>query len=224
MLTSKCILEIINNFKELDCDIEENVLNNIIEENINIIRDNLKILEQFSLTMNLKEFKKKRIDKIYSDIIVSLIRSNRFDDFDYIHDIISQLDLEKIELTKDIVDELYAILNDDMNFIKQYELLNAKDIFINKKINFYYFLFKYILKNSIYIYQFPFLVDLRKKIIKLIKNNLNEELFKIKNIININDKIEYVIKTFVGSDYYYFKFINYIKLISFLNIYYITDG
>ena len=72
--------------------------------------------------------------------------------------------------------------------------------YLMKKINFYYILFKYILKYQIYIYQIPFLLKSRKNILELIKSNLKE--IKNKDIKDIYNKFEYIIDFFTDSKYY----------------------
>ena len=67
-----------------------------------------------------------------------------------------------------------------------------------EKINFYYFILKFILKNSIYIYQFTFLLKTRIFIIQLLKS---------KNILYINkntykERIEYIFIKIIDSKYY----------------------
>ena len=80
-------------------------------------------------------------------------------------------------------DELTKILTQDKEYIKKYKIKNFDDIFGKKKIFFYYNLLKYILKKSLYIYKFPFLLETRIKIIDLIKNNLGELSTSIKKVI-----------------------------------------
>ena len=66
-------------------------------------------------------------------------------------------------------------------------------------ITFYYVLFKYILKNALYIYQIEFLLETRKIILKSIKvNNVDLE-----NCRRNNYKIVYVLNYFIEFDYYY---------------------
>ena len=134
LLTSKINLELINYYKQLDYYQDENSeeindINNKINENINIITNNINILENVQLNINLNDFININISKIYSKIINSLIISNRFKDYNYINDIISQLNLEKIDITKEIFDELNILLNSNMDYINQYKILNVEDIF-----------------------------------------------------------------------------------------------
>ena len=98
--------------------------------------------------------------------------------------------------------ELKKILSLDLNYINDYIISKKEDLYNVKKINFYYILIKYILKDSIYIYQIPFMIKTRKIILK----NLNKLSFIIKNKY-INDKYQYILKTILNLDYYYKKFL-----------------
>ena len=92
-------------------------------------------------------------------------------------------------------------MNSQKEYITKYIIQSKEDLFKEDKINFYYFLFKYILKNVSYIYQFPFLLKTRKKIIEIFKSNELSYDF-INN--NIKEKFEYIIKS-LDINYYYEK-------------------
>ena len=57
-----------------------------------------------------------------------------------------------------MINKLYEIFNSNKDYINDYLILNLEDFSNEKKVNFYYILLKYILKNSIYIYQIPFFI------------------------------------------------------------------
>ena len=108
-------------------------------------------------------------------------------------------------------DELSNILNSHENFIEDYMINEDNDLLKPENINFYFLLFKIILKNSIYIYQNNFLNKVRTSIIKIIKSGSRElyNLFNNNNNKNPNiDKISYIIKTFADTNYYLDKYIN----------------
>ena len=67
-----------------------------------------------------------------------------------------------------MIEELSKILDDNIN---KYKILNLTDLLDNEKMNFYFILFQYILKNQIYIYDIPFLLKTKKEILKIIKSN-----------------------------------------------------
>jgi hypothetical protein len=85
--------------------------------------------------------------------------------------------------------QLSLLLNSNNKFVNDYILISIDDLFDFKKVNFYYILFKYILKSAIYIYQNDFLNETRKTIIKIIhfksdKFNTNlYDLYKENNIL-----------------------------------------
>ena len=57
--------------------------------------------------------------------------------------------MEHIPLTKLMIDELIKILDSNEEYKKNYELKEENDLFNEQNLNFFFFLFKYILKNNI---------------------------------------------------------------------------
>ena len=187
IIFSKIILDLIDyfrGFEEYNESIESSI-DEIKNKNIDIIKYNNNILKEFNL--EFKDFINKSIDEIYSDIIKILLGESK----DY--NVINQLNLEKIDITNFIFKEISKMLSNDKIIIKN-RILNVNDLFNKDKIEFYYILLKYILKNICYIYQIPFLIDTRKFILK------NKKLIKIDN--NNKEKLEYLINTLTGSKYY----------------------
>jgi len=188
ILISKIILELINFYKSNQIFEEKNNkedLNEIEKENNNIIEKYINDFGNIGLKITQKDLKLKAIDLIYAEIINIILKSQDYD-------LIEQLDLENINITKAIFNEISKALSLNGSFIKEYRLKTFGDLFDSKKINFYYILFKYILKNSIYIYYIDFLNEERKIIIKIIhmeqnqlKNLLNNDNKKISNRFNI---------------------------------------
>ena len=184
ILISKIILELINFYKrhqiykiEINKEEKEN-LDKIEIENNNIIEKYINSFEKIGLKTEQKDLKLKTIDLINDEIINILLNSK---DFNLIHKIIGQLDLENINITKIMFNEIFKTLSSNDNFLNEYRFTTSDDLFNNKKIDLYYFLFKYILKKSIY--------NSRKT------NN------------SFKDKMFYIIKFFTNSEYY----VNYIK-------------
>ena len=203
ILLSKINIDLINYYKEAfqfnENDSKE--IKNLEISSLNIIEKNVNYFEDFNLSY--KDILIFKIDKIYTNIIISLIKSRKFEDYDYIINIMNQLELESITITKYMFEKLKILLNKDMNIKYLYMILNVNDLFDIKKINFYYILFKYILKNSFYIYQISFLTKIKVNIINIVNNNLNQILYsKVNEDKFIKEKIEYVIKSFLDSEYY----------------------
>ena len=155
------------------------------------------------------------IDNSELKIIFQLIKINKFDKYEQIHKfIIEELELESINITKKMFDILYhKILNIENEKIKKNFILSQKEDLINiDKINFYYFLLKFIFKNSFYIYQFPLLLNARKNVIKIIKNHFNQLSIFIDDIYK--NKLEYVIKTLKIGLINYFNDLNNKEILS----------
>ena len=201
ILFSKTILEIINNYKELD-ENEENFnvqsLDEIEKQNSEIIKNKLQYLNAIGLEYKVDDIEIKKIDEIYKDIIIGLIKSNKIDDYNFACNIIKELDLESIDITQTIINGLNEILNKNNNIMKEIQISNIKDFSNEKKINFYYFILKYVIKNSFYVYQIPFLLKTKKLILKLLKSNENIKI----NIRNNKEQLFWIIKFLLDSDYY----------------------
>ena len=203
IIISKMVCEIIKNYQESEeyKEIEKEKINEMLKKCEDNINNNLKDLKILGLEIDANEIKSKRIDEIYILIIICLIKRKKLENYDYANNIIEQLDFESINLTNIMFKELLNFFNENENYIKKYEIYKVDDLSDFKKIYFYYFLFQYILKNSIYIYQIPFLLKIRKNILSFIKNASN--IPSLKNIDNFGkNKIEYILKTFLDSTYY----------------------
>ena len=192
IIISKCILELIQNYIAYD-NIEEeqddklNEIKECCENNI----ENKKIIN-----LSKNDIISKNIDEIYIQIIIELIENNSFENDDIIN-IMNELCLESINITETMYTKLSEFLNINES-VRKYEILNVNSLFEIKIINFYYILFKYILKNSYYIYNNSFLLKARKKILSFIKT---KSFLEIKSEIN-NEKLEFILNKFLDSTYY----------------------
>ena len=133
---------------------------------------------------------------MYIEIIVALIKQKKLEDFEFTFDIIKQLNFENIDITKIMFDKLYEILNNNEYYINDYIISNGKDLYNEKKLNFYFILINYILKNPIYLYQIPFLIKTINNVNTILKNN--DCLHRIKSI-NIYNKLAYLINIFTNT-------------------------
>ena len=206
ILKYKLILDLIENYKQSNeyDEYKDNKILNEIKSNIN---EN--IYDEFNLGLNINNCKEINMDKIYINIIQSLIRGKKLENS---FNILKKLDFEKITFTKEMIEE---ILKED--YINEYNILDINDFLNIEKLNFYYILLKYILKNPYYIYQVSFLCKIRIIIIKIIKSNL-EKLLSLNMTLNIKEKMEYIIEKITDSKYYFFKYIKY-QLEEVLNYY-----
>ena len=156
-----------------------------------------------------KDIQDKSIEEIYTMIITDLILI-KIENFDVIIEIIKQIELEKIDITEDIFNQICKKFDDiDIN---DYLIIEEKDFENIKKINFYYIFLKYIFKKNIFIYNFELFVQTRKFVIDKVNSG-----YSIKSFIkDINEDIfrkgEYIIKTLLDSEYYILKLKNNNKL------------
>ena len=209
-ILSMIVIELINNYREADDYYDsrfDTQLNQIYEENEKIKSD-FNFLNDYNIKISEKEIEKNNIEGIYLTIISSLIKDGKLEDLVFATNILEQMDLKKINITENIFQNLLVIFNDKKNYVQKYMITNIDDLYDNKKINFYYILFKYLFKNSVYIYNVSFLFQNRKTILKIIKSNSGKFQILNKNInTDMKKKLEYVIKTFCDSNYYCIKYL-----------------
>ena len=134
---SKIILILIFNYKgedEYNEKEEEKVLLLLENQVKEIIDQNMEIFRELNIECKKNEIYDCKIDNLYKEIILSLIKENRFNDYIFCKDIIEQLDLENINITKSIYKGLYFYFNSNNLFLEQYNINDLKD---EKKINIY---------------------------------------------------------------------------------------
>ena len=204
-ILSMIIIELINNYKEAEdfYDVKyENKLNEICEENLKI-RNSYDALNKYNFDLNIKEIESNNLEEIYSQIIISLFQEEKLENYEYSNNIFEQLNLNEINITEKIYSEIVNIFKEENKFIKKYKIVKIEDLDNDKLINFYFTIFKYILKDSIYIYNIPFLYKIRKAVLKIIKFEKN----KLSELNKNNNKKEYVIRKFCDSKFYYIKYL-----------------
>ena len=207
ILFSKIILILIHNFKGED-EYDENIygkeIEELVNENMEIIKNNIKAFEDLNLKYNENDIYSKKLDYIYMEIITALIKTNNFHD-NCMDIIIEQLELDKIYITDTIFKGLSDLMDINNDYMKEYKINDINDLNDEKKIYFYYILIKFIFKeNSLYVYQNDFLRFNIRKIIKLIKNkntfiellNNKKEIYEKRKVVlqilpyyNINNYI-----------------------------------
>ena len=211
LIMAKIIIVLINNYEQSDNeeDTDSTDLNSLKNFNMEIINDNIKELNQYNLNKN--NFLSKKLEEIYSEIIKYLIINNKLDDSEFTNNILKQINLKYIYITKVMFDEIAKLLKSENDYIKDYVIKEYNDLFDLKKINFYYILIRYILKITFYIYEIPFLLETMIKIKTLIKQNISSLGHSIKQNRPYKDKIEFVLKAFIEYKYYYDKSIKAIR-------------
>ena len=211
---SKIMIDIINNFNNnSDNELNEEQkkeIQIIEEENQNIIKKNFNSFKEISKLEDVDSFNEKNIDEIYADIICNLIYGNFLTNDPKINDILEQLDIKNIEITRPILNKLDEIFKSSNKFINKFKVSNIIELIKNKDyINFYYFLFAYILKHPYYIYQFEFLNQIRNNLINKLKQNTKELTYY--GYGEYKDKIDYIVSFFLDSEHYTYYFNTNIK-------------
>ena len=215
LIFSKFIVDLINNAKGFNFidDNTKNSLTKIKKTNLEKIKNNINILKEYKLNYNIEEFVSKKIDEIYTKLIINLIKDIKFEKCKSVIRKLIQLDLKNIEITKSLCNKLIELLKSNEIEIN-YRLKKIKDLDKNK-INFYYILLKYILKSPIFIYNCPILSKAKKFFIKIIKEHKKEDLGHLMNYYYnkhyIVERLEFIIKTLADSDYYYDKYLGLIN-------------
>jgi len=200
LILSKAIFDLIDSYKGLDeynnnikeiQDIET-INTNRIE---NLIYEKINNNNELKLNVNLTYIKSKTIAQIYIDIIIGLLK-NKSEDYNFIYNTITKMELESIFITETMLKEVKFFLDNEKNGMwNKYLISKLEDLFDENKINFCYILLKYILKSLTFIYQIKFFLELRKNLLRLYKTNSN--IFSsFKSITTdklITDKLNYIL-------------------------------
>ena len=208
-IKSKIVLDLLSNFKatnsynsKYDQEIEQ-----IQKNNIKIIKKYIYIFSNNKINLNDKDIFIKGLEEIYIEIINSLIKNNKLNDYNYTINILKQLDVENIDLTLLMFNEISKTLNENEKYINEQKILTKEDLFSEEKINFHYILLKFIFKNSLYIYNIPFLTQNRQNIINIIKsNNIFKDLSLMQND-DLKERLKFIVKAYSDSAYYYSLFL-----------------
>ena len=198
----KILGKLIDNFNSIeDNEMDSEELDKLKDEfkqkrNENI-QSAISELQKYNSNDNLDEEKINdlKLNDLYSVLIINiLLKSGKLKE-DEIENIIDEMDLKNINLTESMLNGINEFFKDE-NEIEKYKITNNFEI-NDEKINFYYNLFFYILKDSFYLYKITFLNDLRNEI----KKNLNS----FPNV-DKNTKLKYIIDFITDTKYYSEKY------------------
>lgn len=195
IILSMIIIKLIDKYKQFDTynEKDEKQLKKIEDENIIFINNNINQYTDIGLVNS-----KISIEELYCEIIYKVFKKGNFDNT--VIEICKCLNLNSIDLTKKMYERLLKLF--DKDFVRNYQIINKRDLSNKKKVIFYYVLLYYILKDEVYIYQIQFLYKTQKFLRKLIKsNNYYEVLSNLDE--SLYDKIIYILKTLLDSEYYY---------------------
>ena len=182
----------------------------IKNNNKKIIKDNIEYLKSINLNWDEDYILKEGIDQLYTEVFIWLLKENKIIKYEYTRNFLDILEFDSINISQKVI----KVLSDNSNeeFIRKY-LINKNDNMLNEEqINFYFFLIKYIIKDSYNLYC-DFLLTTRKLFLKKIfleSFNL-ESINKDKGITN---RFKYVIDHILDSEYYKLKIQNLLKKIN----------
>ena len=169
----------------------------IVKENYEIISDqnNMSIFNEINDKINVNDIIEMSIDELYSQIIIGLIESKKFENFDYVYDvIIIQLNLDEIDITQLMYDNIKNFLDNEenKNISNDYLIKEENDLDNECKVNFNFILIKYILKNIYNIYDIKYISNIKQNLKIIFDKNKNalqniekNKYTKIKDILDL---------------------------------------
>ena len=204
IIYAKILLCFIKNYIEIEGEDNDDKCKDIENKCRDFINSEKNKLKEFNINLDLDKLDDDNIeiDDIYTNIIISLIKNNKLNNSSETLELLKELDIKNIRINKKIFTNLKDFLIEDN--LKQYIINKYLDLLNEEVIMFYRMLFIYIFKSSDYIYYIPYLLELRKKIIELIKSNIhvfNSDLRRGKNQDNII-MLKEVLSYFIEQDYY----------------------
>ena len=204
IIYAKILLCFIKNYIEIEGEDNDDKCKDIENKCRDFINSEKNKLKEFNINLDLDKLDDDNIeiDDIYTNIIISLIKNNKLNNSSETLELLKELDIKNIRINKKIFMNLKDFLIEDN--LKQYIINKYLDLLNEEVIMFYRMLFIYIFKSSDYIYYIPYLLELRKKIIELIKSNIqvfNSDLRRGKNQDNII-MLKEVLSYFIEQDYY----------------------
>ena len=195
----------------IDLSINDDNFNDDYEKaNIEDINDKVNSNLEKNNVFKHQNIQDKNIEEIYIMIITDLILI-KIENFNYIIDIINQIELEKIDITENMFNQICGIFEEKTD-INNYLITEEKDFANIKKVNFYYIFLKYIFKKNIFIYNFDLFLQTRKFIIDKVKSGFSINSFIKENNKDLLKRGEYIIETLLDSGYYIQKLKNNNKI------------
>ena len=211
VLISKMLLDIIKNHESDESFEPNDSLDEIIEEKKKLIEDELKKIEIFDeLKYTYDDIFEKKIDEIYTDIIVHFIKNNKFDENNL--KILKELDIENIYITKRMYKGISKCFEEFNKKSYPYRIDNA-DSLTKENIYFYYAIIKYIFKNQFYIYDIPIFKENYLRMIKLLTKEMSNNNDKSKS-----DENTYLFDSYYGTRNFDISSFNYSKNTPSVNI------
>ena len=204
---------ILENYQQLDKSegsTTSEEIEKLIKDNKNSLEKQLPLLKEYNI--NLVHNKDIDLEYIYCEIIEYLIKNKKFEEYKFTENIMEQLDLKNICLTRNIYEALKKFFEENTNeeFISGYRIKNFESLINEKIINFFFILLKYVFKHNIYLYNIRFLLETKKSILDILKKNylniidiLSCKEEKEKESLKFRSK--FILNYFIDSEYYISK-------------------
>ena len=208
ILLAMIILILIDNYRNTECFMEsdDEVLDEIYEENMKI-KNNEKDLKSLNINLESENIEDNEVSKFMMEIVESLVLNKKIENFEFCDNVLAQIGFEKINLTEDMYNKLIEIFEQNEEYVNGFKISQLNDLFNEKKLNFYTLISKYILKESIYIYNFPFFLSTRKNILRIVKSQSDKLISYDKNT-EIKNKLFNILTFFCDSEYYIKKYLS----------------
>ena len=212
VILAKMLIDMIENYEGfISLDNENQII--YLESKVKKCKEEIKaqIKNNRNIFNNYEKILDTNVDKLYMDIFLNIFNTEKDSlSYDDVYKTLNYLEFEEINITEIMFIEFKAFIKREENNKNNFFIKTFEDLFNIKKINFYYIILKYFLKNPIYIYHFSFLLNTRKMIVELIKNNLYKLVVAINNLENSDlsssKKLIYIIKVITDSEYYIDKY------------------
>ena len=188
LILSKIIFILLDNYKNNDNNEDES------QESFDNVQNKI---ENLKSTENIDD----EITQLYLKIIKSLITNTKIENYEEAYNIIKEIEIEKIDITKNMFDDITELFK-EQKIKEEYSITKEIDFKDIKKINFYYLFLKYIFKTNIFIYDFELFLETRNFLINKVKSGCSLDSIIVCNDNNIFEKGRYIIETLLDLDYY----------------------
>jgi hypothetical protein len=162
IMTAKVILDLINNFKNVGDNKEEEYeknLKKIEKDNREIIENNISEIKELKINLTIDDIISMKIDDLYIKVIESIME---FDKFEVSEKIFLQLGLDVINISN--------VKSKKLEKKVKYIISEIQDLFDKEKINYYYILVKYIFNTNSSINSINLLKSFQQSLIKILKS------------------------------------------------------
>ena len=203
----KILYDLIDNYikayEDLDYNLEpisdelEKIKNKVEKNYVDIFNKRKDIVKLFDLTDNINSV---NVKTIYSKILINLFEESKFEDFDYVNEILESLEVDSNYVDSETIEQIKALIN-SINFQNAFRL--TRDNYDDPKIiNLLYFLLVYILNGPSDLQNFPFLSK-SKKLYDELFDSIDSKKLLLNLPVGLRKRLEKVIEFFKTNEKYF---------------------